>query len=96
LKKFVVDSFQFLENSTILSVLNLVLSIELTATCCCGMYQAWTMGEATSGKITELALYTTILLGMDTARKIYQEQASFLIKISLTVLRNKTLEKRIL
>jgi hypothetical protein len=34
------------------------------------MYQAWTMGEATSGKITELALYTTMLLGIDTARKI--------------------------
>jgi hypothetical protein len=34
------------------------------------MDQAWTMGKATIGKITELALYTTMLLGMDTARKI--------------------------
>lgn len=57
-------------NSAILSVLNLVLLIELTAACCWGMYQAWTMGEAISGKITELALYTTMLLGIDTARKI--------------------------
>jgi len=34
------------------------------------MYQGGTMAEATTGKITELALYTTMLLGMDTARKI--------------------------
>jgi hypothetical protein len=82
-------------NSTILSLLNLVLLIELTIACCWEMYQAWTMGKATSCKITELGLYTTMLLGMKTARKIYlYEQASFLIKISLTVLRNKTLENR--
>jgi len=57
-------------NSAILSVLNLVLFIELTIACCWGMYQGGTMGEATTGKITELALYTTMLLGLDTARKI--------------------------
>jgi hypothetical protein len=34
------------------------------------MYQGWMMGEATSGKITELGLYSTMLLAMDTARKI--------------------------
>jgi hypothetical protein len=56
-------------NSAILSLLNPVLFIELTIACCCGMYQA-TIGKATTGKITELALYTTMLLGMDTARKI--------------------------
>ena len=57
-------------NSVILSVLNSVLFIELTIACCWGMYQGETMGEATTGKITELALYTTMLLGIDTARKI--------------------------
>jgi hypothetical protein len=57
-------------NSAIISVLNLVLFIELTIACCWGIYQAWTMGEVTSGKITELALYTTMLRAMDTARKI--------------------------
>jgi hypothetical protein len=67
-----MDSLTFLQNilSAILSGLNLVLFIELTATCCWGMYQAWTIGKATIGKIIELALYTTMLLGMDTARKI--------------------------
>jgi len=67
-----MDSLTFLQNinSAIISVLNLVLFIELTAACCWGMYQAWTIGEATTGKITELALYTTMLLGIDTARKI--------------------------
>jgi hypothetical protein len=34
------------------------------------MYQAWTIGKATIGKIIELALYTTMLWAMDTARKI--------------------------
>jgi hypothetical protein len=50
-------------NSAIISVLNLVLFIELTAACCWGMYQAWMIGEATTGKITELALYTAMLFG---------------------------------
>jgi hypothetical protein len=64
-----MDSLTFLQNinsninSAILSVLNLVLFIELTIACCWGMYQAWTIGEATSGKITELALYSAILFG---------------------------------
>jgi hypothetical protein len=73
-----MDSLTFFQNinsninSAILSLLNSVLFMffQLTAACCWGMYQAWTMGEATSGKITELALYTTMLLGIDTARKI--------------------------
>ena len=57
-------------NSAILSVLNPVLFIELTIACCWGMYQGGAIGKATTGKITELALYTTMLLGIDTARKI--------------------------
>jgi hypothetical protein len=66
-----MDSLTFLQNinSAILSVLNLVLFIELTATCCWGMYQV-TIGKTTTGKIIELALYTRMLLSMDTARKI--------------------------
>lgn len=69
-----MDFITFLQNinsnitSAIISVLNLVLFLELTAACCWGMYQAWMIGEATTGKITELALYTAMLLGMDTAR----------------------------
>ena len=60
-----MDSLTFLQNinSAILSVLNLVLLIELTVACCWGMYQAWTIGEATTGKITELALYAAMLFG---------------------------------
>ena len=69
-----MNSLIFLQNinsnSAILSVLNLVLFIELTAVCCWGIYQVWTIGEAIIGKITELALYTTMLLGMNTARNI--------------------------
>jgi hypothetical protein len=57
-------------NSAIFSLLNLVLFLELTAACCWGMYQAWTIGKATIGKIIELALYTRMLLGIDTVRKI--------------------------
>jgi hypothetical protein len=72
-----MDSLTFLQNinsninSTILSLFNLVLLIELTIACSWEIYQAWTMGKATSGKITELGLYPTMLLGMNTARKIY-------------------------
>jgi hypothetical protein len=71
-----MDSLTFLQNinsninSPILSVLNLVLFIELTIACCWEMYQAWTIYKATIGKITEPALYTTMLLAIDTARKI--------------------------
>ncbi|MEG3959449.1 hypothetical protein [Microcoleus sp. herbarium2] len=43
-------------NSTILSVLNLVLFLELTAACCWGIYQGWTIGKATTDKIIELGL----------------------------------------
>jgi hypothetical protein len=69
-----MDSLTFFQNfnsnSAILSILNPVLFFKLTIACCWGMYQAWTIGKATIGKITELALYTTMLLGIDTARKI--------------------------
>jgi hypothetical protein len=41
----------------------LVLFIELTIACCWGMYQAWTIGKATTGKIIELGLYTAMLFG---------------------------------
>jgi hypothetical protein len=71
-----MDSLTFLQNinsninSAIISVLNLVLFIEFTITCCRGMYRGWTIGKATSGKITELGLYPTMLWAMDTAKKI--------------------------
>jgi hypothetical protein len=67
-----MDFITFLQNinSAILSLLNLVLFLDLTITCCWGMYQAWTIGKVTTGKITELGLYPTMLLAMDTARKI--------------------------
>jgi hypothetical protein len=48
-------------NSAIISVLNLVLFLELTAACCWGMYQAWTIGEATIGKIALLGTIATIM-----------------------------------
>ncbi|MEG4916291.1 hypothetical protein [Microcoleus sp. B7-D4] len=47
-------------NSAIISVLNLVLFVQLIVACCQGMYRGWTIGEANSGKITELALYTAM------------------------------------
>jgi hypothetical protein len=50
-------------NSALLSVLNPVLFIELTIACCWGMYQGGTMGEATTGQITELALYNAVGYG---------------------------------
>jgi hypothetical protein len=61
-----MDSLTFLQNinsninSAILSVLNLVLFIELTAACCWGIYQGWTIGKATTDKIIELAFYNAI------------------------------------
>jgi hypothetical protein len=64
-----MDSLTFFQNinsninSAIISVLNLVLFLELTAACCWGMYQAWMIGEATTGKITELALYNAVAYG---------------------------------
>jgi hypothetical protein len=72
-----MDSLIFLQNinsninSTILSLFNLVLFLELMAACSWEIYQAWTIGKATSGQITELGLYPTMLLAMDTARKIH-------------------------
>ncbi len=72
-----MNSLTFLQNinsninSAILSLLNPVLFLELTAACCRGMHQPWKIGKATTGKITELALYTRMLLAaMDTVRKI--------------------------
>ena len=62
-----MNSLTFLQNinsninSAILSVLNLVLLIELMAACCWGMYQGWTIGEATTGKIALLATIAAIL-----------------------------------
>jgi tetrahydromethanopterin S-methyltransferase subunit C len=41
------------------------------------MYLAWMMGEVTSGKITELALYTTMLWAIDTVRKIALYEQAF-------------------
>jgi len=41
------------------------------------MYHAGTMGKTTSGKITELALYTTKLWAMDTTRKIALYEQAF-------------------
>lgn len=64
-----MDFITFLQNinssilSSILSLLNLVLLIELTIACFCGAWQGWTIGGATSGKITELGLYTAMLFG---------------------------------
>ena len=81
-----MDSLTFFQNinsninSAILSVLNPVLFIELTIACCWGMYQGGTMGEATSAKITKLALYTTMLWAMDTAKKINLYEQAFLSK----------------
>ena len=60
-------------NSAILSLLKLVLFIELTIAC--WMYRVWKIGKATIGKITELALYTTMLLGIDTKKINLYEQA---------------------
>jgi hypothetical protein len=79
-----MDSLIFLHNinsninSAILSLLNSVLFFELTAVCCWGMYQGWTICKATIGKIIELGLYTTMLLGIDIARKInlYEQAVS--------------------
>src|SRR6476661_1094889 len=64
-----MDFITFLQNinSNILSSIaiffNLVLFVRLAVGCCRGMYRGWTIGEATSGKITELALYTAMLCG---------------------------------
>lgn len=61
-----MDFIIFLQNansnilSSILNIFNLVLFVQLTVGCCRGMYQGWTIGEATAGKITELGLYTAM------------------------------------
>jgi hypothetical protein len=71
-----MDFITFLQNinsnilRSIAIFLNWVLFVQLIVACCRGMYRGWTIGKATTGKITEVALYTTMLLGMDTARKI--------------------------
>jgi len=48
-------------NGAILSLLNLVLFLELTIACCWGIYQAWTIGKASSGKIVLLATIAAIM-----------------------------------
>ncbi len=64
-----MDSLTFLQNtnsnilSSILNLLNLVLFVQLSVACCWGIYRGWTIGEATTGKITELGLYTAMLFG---------------------------------
>ncbi|MEG5236931.1 hypothetical protein [Microcoleus sp. AT9b-C3] len=54
-------------NSNILSSIaiffNLVLFVRLIVGCGRGIRQGWTICEATTGKITELGLYTAILFG---------------------------------
>lgn len=51
-------------NTTILSILlgllNLALFVQLAVGCCRGIYRGWTVGEATTCKITELGLYTAM------------------------------------
>jgi|GEM_PF-1363966 len=54
-------------NSNILSsiaiLLNLVLFVQIMDACCQGIRLGWTIGEATTGKITELGFYTAMLFG---------------------------------
>ncbi|MEG4442105.1 hypothetical protein QUB47_07705 [Microcoleus sp. AT9_B5] len=50
-------------NSSILSLLNLVLLVELTVAFILGMRLGFLTGEATTGKITELGLYAAMLFG---------------------------------
>ncbi|MCC3499439.1 MAG: hypothetical protein JGK03_15405 [Microcoleus sp. PH2017_25_DOB_D_A] len=62
-----MDFINFLQNinsninSAIISVLNLVLFIELTAACCQGIYRGWAIGEATVGKIFLLTTIAAIM-----------------------------------
>jgi hypothetical protein len=60
-----MDFITFLQNvnSNILSLLNLVLLVELTIACLYGAWQGFWLGEATTGKITELGFYTAMLFG---------------------------------
>lgn len=51
----------FLTNAT--NIFNFVLSIELAIACICGVWQGFRFGEATVGKITELATITAMLFG---------------------------------
>ena len=46
--------------SAILNLLNLVLFVQLAIGCCRGIRRGWTIGEATTCKITELGLYTAM------------------------------------
>jgi hypothetical protein len=48
-------------NSSILSLLNLVLFVQLAVGCCRGMYRGWTIGEATAGKIALLTAIAAIM-----------------------------------
>jgi hypothetical protein len=51
----------FLSNAT--NFLNGVLFLELVIACICGMQQGFWLGEASTDKIIELALYTAMLFG---------------------------------
>jgi len=51
-------------NSSIAILLNLVLLVELTIAFILGMRLGFLTGEATTGKITELGLYTAMLFGV--------------------------------
>ncbi|MEG4997832.1 hypothetical protein [Microcoleus sp. B4-D4] len=58
-----MDFITFLQNilSSILNLLNLVLFVRLTIACCWGMYEGWTIGEATVGKILLLTTIAAIM-----------------------------------
>lgn len=47
--------------SSIAILLNLVLFVQMTIACCRGMYQGWTIGEATTGKIVLVGTITAIM-----------------------------------
>jgi hypothetical protein len=64
-----MDSLTFFQNinsnifSSIISLLNLVLLVELTIAFILGMRLGFLTDEATTSKITEFGLYTTMLFG---------------------------------
>lgn len=49
--------------TTATNILNGVLWVELAHACICGVWQGFRFGEATVGKITELATITAMLFG---------------------------------
>ena len=58
-----MNSLTFLQNinSSIISLLNLVLFLQLTAACCGGIYRGWTIGEATTDRIDLVGTITAIM-----------------------------------